>query len=100
MPSLFDHLAAAPFEFDFSAAAPQLRLVGTDAPPDAEAARFRAHMSLAFPPAQIMEFLPPTGEDGDERAVPMLTLTFLGLYGPSRVLPTHYTQLLLDTHRE
>lgn len=105
MPTPFDHLRAAPFEYDFfaavrvlAAADPDRRLVGTDAPPHAEVARFRPPLSLAFPPSQLVEFLPP--EEGDERTVPLVTVAFFGLYGPSRVLPTHYTQLLLDTQRD
>jgi type VI secretion system protein ImpH len=105
MPTAHEHLTAAPFEFDFfaavrvlAAAAPTRQLVGTDALPDAEIARFRPPLTLAFPPSQLVELLPP--EPGDERTTPLLTVAFLGLYGPSRVLPTHYTQLLLDTHRD
>ena len=37
---------------------------------------------------------------GEERPNPLLTVTFLGLYGPSGVLPTHYTQLLMDIQRD
>jgi type VI secretion system protein ImpH len=37
---------------------------------------------------------------GEERPNPLLTVTFIGLYGPSGVLPTHYTQLLLDIQRD
>ena len=105
MPTAYEHLTAAPYEFDFfsavrvlSAASPELRLVGTDAPPATEVARFRPHLTLAFPPSQLVELLTP--EPDDERTVPLLTVAFLGLYGPSRVLPTHYTQLLLDTQRD
>ena len=58
--------------------------------------RGSAHLSMAFPPSQIIA-LEPAGED---RPNPLLTVTFLGLYGPSGVLPTHYTQLLLDIQRD
>lgn len=105
MPTALDHLTAAPYEFDFfaavrvlAAAHPTRRLVGTDAPPEAEIARFRPPLSLAFPPSQLVEYIAP-GPD-DERSAPLVTVAFLGLYGPSRVLPTHYTQLLLDTQRD
>jgi type VI secretion system protein ImpH len=112
MPTLYDHLTAAPYEFDFfaavrvlAAARPAGRLVGTDAPPEAEIARFRPHLSLAFPPSQLVELLPPEPDAADDQRVapahcPLLTVAFIGLYGPSRVLPTHYTQLLLDTQRD
>jgi type VI secretion system protein ImpH len=103
MPTHYERFQAEPFAYDFfaavrllAAAHPDRKAVGTDAPPEAELARFRAHLSLAFPPSQIIELLPPD----EDRPVPLLTVTFLGLYGPTRVLPTHYTQMLLDTHRD
>jgi type VI secretion system protein ImpH len=68
---------------------------GREAPPRAEAVRFRAHLSLTFPPSPVYEITPPTG---DRPAI--LTATFLGLTGPSGVLPRHYTQMLLRQERE
>jgi type VI secretion system protein ImpH len=51
---------------------------------------------MAFPPSQIFAVDPP----GEDRPNPLLTVTFLGLYGPSGVLPLHYTQMLMDIHRD
>ena len=103
MPSPKDKLATEFFEFDFFQAvrvleklAPKRAPVGLDGAPGEEVARFRAHLSMAFPPSQIVA-LDPAGE---ERSNPLLTVTFLGLYGPSGVLPTHYTQLLMDIQRD
>ena len=103
MPSPKDKLATEFFEFDFFQAvrvleklAPKRAPVGLDGAPGEEVARFRAHLSMAFPPSQIVA-LDPAGE---ERPNPLLTVTFLGLYGPSGVLPTHYTQLLMDIQRD
>jgi type VI secretion system protein ImpH len=103
MPSPKDKLAAEFFEFDFFQAvrvleklAPKRVPIGLDGPPADEVARFRAHLSMAFPPSQIVALEPP----GEDRPNPLLTVTFLGLYGPSGVLPLHYTQLLLDIHRD
>ena len=103
MPSPKDKLAAEFFEFDFFQAvrvleklAPKRAPVGLDGPPADEVARFRAHLSMAFPPSQIVALDPP----GDDRPNPLLTVTFLGLYGPSGVLPPHYTQLLIDLVRD
>lgn len=91
------------YDFDFFQAVrvlekvfPDRKPVGLDAAPEEEVARFRAHLSLAFPPGQIVEFIPPS----DEVPSPLLTVTFLGLYGPSGVLPTHYTQMLMDLVRD
>jgi type VI secretion system protein ImpH len=103
MASPKDRLAAEFFEFDFFQAvrvlerlAPKRSAVGLDATPADEVARFRAHLSMGFPPSQIVALEPPV----DDRPNPLLTITFLGLYGPSGVLPTHYTQLLLDIQRD
>ncbi len=103
MATLFERFRDAPYDFDFFSAVRLLRAgqpdrkpIGTEAPPEDEIARFRAHLSLAFPPSQIQSYDPPD----DERPNPLITVSFLGLYGPSRVLPTHYTTLLLETHRD
>ncbi len=97
--TVLDRLTSTPWEFDFFAAVRAFladrsrRPVGTDALPDAEAVRFRGHPSLSFPPSQIHALAPPTLE----RPVPLLTVTFFGLYGANGVLPTHYTQALIPT---
>jgi type VI secretion system protein ImpH len=103
MPSPKDKLAKEFFEFDFFQAVrvlerlyPNRVPVGLDGPPAQEIARFRAHLSMAFPPSQIIALDPPD----NERTNPLLTVTFFGLYGPSGVLPTHYTQLLMDIVRD
>jgi type VI secretion system protein ImpH len=103
MPSPKDKLASEFFEFDFFQAvrileklAPDRVPIGLDGPPADEIARFRAHLSMAFPPSQIVALAPVS----EEHPNPLLTVTFLGLYGPSGVLPTHYTQLLMDLVRD
>jgi type VI secretion system protein ImpH len=67
--------------------------VGGPGPPAAEVVRFAAHLSLAFPPSQIYEI---------ERAgpVPRMVVAFMGLTGPSGVLPRHYTELLMRLEKE
>ena len=77
-----------------------LRPVGYDHAPSRESVRFRVSPSTAFPVASI--------DRDDER--PELTIrpgepteldvTFLGLIGPSGVLPSHYTTLVLQRFRE
>ncbi len=103
MPSVRDLLFEKPYEFDFFAAVralerlqPKKQAIGGDAAPDEEIARFRPLLSLSFPPSQIVEFEVAT----NERAMPLLTVTFFGLYGISGVLPTHYTQMMLDLVRD
>jgi type VI secretion system protein ImpH len=96
-------LFAAPFEFDFFQAVrvmermfPRRQAVGRRASPADEVVRFRAHQSIAFPPSVITELLAPDAA----LPVPLMSVTFLGLTGPSGALPTHYTQLILDLHRD
>ena len=96
-------LFAEPFEFDFFQAvrilerlAPSRRTVGRRGQPADEAVRFRAHQSVAFPPSAVTE-LNPTDAD---HATPRMAVSFLGLTGPSGALPLHYTQLILDLHRD
>ena len=76
--------------------APKRAPIGLDGPPADEVARFRAHLSMSFPPSQIVALDPPD----EEHSNPLLTVTFMGLYGPSGVLPLHYTQLLMDIQRD
>ena len=103
MPSPKEKLESEFFEFDFFQAVrllermfPERVPVGLDGPPADEIARFRAHLSMAFPPSQIIALDP----QDDERPNHLFTITFFGLYGPSGVLPAHYTQLLLDLVRD
>ncbi|UUO06275.1 type VI secretion system baseplate subunit TssG [Blastopirellula sp. J2-11] len=58
--------------------------------------RFRAHNSSAFPASEIYDL---EASPDDPQATEM-TVTFLGLTGPSGVLPHHYTEMMLRLHRE
>jgi type VI secretion system protein ImpH len=100
-PTPEERLFAEGYAFDFFQAvrvlerlAPERRAVAGDGPPDAEVVRFRAHLSLAFPPSALYEVV---GQEGG--LPPLVTVTFLGLTGPQGVLPLHYTELLLRLHR-
>jgi type VI secretion system protein ImpH len=101
--SVEDQLFLEGYAFDFFQAVrilerldPARRPVGRAGPPRVEAVRFRAHLSLSFPPSAIYEVQRPTAG----LPVPAMTVTFLGLTGPSGVLPRHYTELLLRLDRE
>lgn len=90
------------FNFDFFQAvrllqrmSPDRARVGRGGPPGTEAVRFRARISLSFPPSSIHEILPPT----DDLRVPVMVQAFMGLTGPSGVLPRHYTELLYKIER-
>jgi type VI secretion system protein ImpH len=88
-----------PFEIGFFQAVRVLRRllpgrkpVGRFFPPASEAARFVAHPSLAFPASEIQEMtLPP---DDDSPAT--MKVNFMGLSSPQGVLPTPYTELIIE----
>jgi type VI secretion system protein ImpH len=101
--SLIERLFEEGYAFDFFQAVrllekadPERRPVGRGGPARAEVVRFRAHLSLNFPPSAIYEVQRPTRE----LPVPVMTVTFMGLTGPSGVMPRHYTELLLRLDRD
>jgi type VI secretion system protein ImpH len=101
--TLEERLWEEPFAFDFFQAVrllerlyPERKAVGRTGPPRAEVARFNAHLSLTFPPSSLYELHRPT----EAVPVPVMIVAFMGLYGPSGVLPRHYTELLLRLNWE
>lgn len=94
-------LEAEPWRFDFFQAVrllerlwPGRKPVGRFVRPHEEAARFAAHPSLAFPASQIQAL--ERQPDGPARMV----VNFMGLFGPTGVLPQAYTELLISRVRE
>ncbi len=65
--------------------------VGHEGPPANEVARFRSLLSMNFPPSSISQIEPP----GKTAPAPTVTVAFMGLTGPSGVLPRHYTEMLM-----
>jgi type VI secretion system protein ImpH len=103
VPSVAERLFEEGHAFDFFQAVRLLerldrgrRPVGRGGPPGAEAVRFRAYQSLGFPASSIYEVRPPS----PDVPVPVMTVAFMGLTGPSGVLPRHYTELLLRLEHE
>jgi type VI secretion system protein ImpH len=95
-------LLAAPYEFDFFQAVrllqrliPDRTAIGRGGPPWREPVRFRAHVSTSFPPSSIHDLAVPPGEQ-----TPVMTQSFLGLFGPSGILPRSYTELLIRLQRD
>lgn len=117
---LITALSREPFPFDFFQAVrllerhyaqsqdldgAQRATIGGDGSPNREAVRFRAHQSHTFPGATIVKSkfaagssaTPAPGKPDDPFCE--LTVTFMGLTGPSGVLPHHYTSLILERAR-
>ncbi len=99
--ALAKRLMAEGFSFDFFQAvrlleklAPERQALGYDAPPATEVVRFRVHNSLVFPPSAISQIEPPTARI----PMPIMTVNFMGLTGPSGVLPRHYTEKLIQAN--
>lgn len=68
------------------------RRVGGDADPRDEAVRLRAELELAFPATEISGL-----EESGGR--PALSVAAMGLIGPSGVLPTYYSEMVLAAQR-
>jgi type VI secretion system protein ImpH len=90
-----ESLFASGCEFDFFQAVKLLtQMCGERHPesraPQAEAVRFCADNSLAFPASAIASI------DEENGGPPRMTVTFLGLTGPEGVLPAAYTEIAID----
>jgi type VI secretion system protein ImpH len=93
-----ERLFAEGYAFDFFQATRLLEALAPGRPfggPD-EPVRFRAWQSLSFPPSAVAGLEPP----GSASAPAVMTVAFLGLTGPSGVLPRHYTELLIRLLRD
>jgi type VI secretion system protein ImpH len=114
--SLIDRLFREPFRFSFFQAVRILEQkgrkdagstrvkavgpVGDDSPPDEEVVQFRAQASLNFPGSEISAIdLPGRREEGTATGRSQMTVGFMGLTGPSGVLPEHYTALMVRNIR-
>ncbi len=92
-----------PYRFDFFQAvrllqqlAPHRVPIGEDGPQQKEALDLAPIPSLDFPPSTIYDIRLPTASNRK----PLLLQAFVGLTGPSGVLPRHYTELIrrLELH--
>ena len=98
---LFDE----PYRFEFFQAvrliekiSPALKTVGKDALPNDEAVRFRSRIGLDFPASEIHEIIESRDEATDKQLIEM-HINFMGMVGVSGVLPTHYTETVLERIR-
>ena len=91
---LGDALYRAPYEFELTQAV-RLLLLEEGAKADHktirlnDAVRFRAHLSMAFPPSSVMAL------KKDNSRPPTLTVSLAALLGPMRILPDDYTELAI-----
>ncbi len=93
-----------PFRFDFFQAVRLLeRLdegrepVGRDTRPGREPVRFVARLGLSFPASSIHDLRPAVADrDLAPPGTPIMTVAFMGLTGPMGVLPTFYTEKLIE----
>jgi type VI secretion system protein ImpH len=111
--SVKNQLQSQPYRFSFVQACRLLeqicaiqgrpsKSVGCDALPTEEFIRFAALVSRSFPPSEVAKLThladPQEAEAVDSEAAnkPTLTVSFMGLFGPSGVLPYHDTQRIID----
>lgn len=62
--------------------------------------RFTTPLSLEFPASEIQGMTPVAGEEDGEPERLEMTVGFLGMTGPSGVLPTAYTELLIERRHQ
>src|SRR3982751_6679893 len=94
-----------PFRFEFFQAVrvlermfPERAAVGRGVIPQEEAVRFRSKVSLNFPASEIYEINEVDDDFSDQRKLEMF-VNFMGMAGISGVMPTHYTDLIVDRAR-
>lgn len=99
---LKDHLLAEFYEYSFfkvvhllEAMFPQKKPLGQSASPDGEPVRFSVKPGLTFPPSDIANL-----RDADDDGPLRMDVAFLGLVGPSGVLPHWYNELAIERHRK
>ncbi|MBI1745328.1 MAG: type VI secretion system baseplate subunit TssG [Acidobacteria bacterium] len=94
-----------PYRFDFFQAVrlleriyPKRLPVGKAEAPGQETVRFRTRLSLSFPPSPIYQLI-HVSDDRADGEPPQMTVAFMGLTGPSGVLPSPYTEMLVERTR-
>lgn len=101
-PSLIEQLFQDPYGFSFFQAVNLLEKanpgkfpLGKALSPEEEPVRFSAKGGLSFPASEISAL-----EQGEENGVAAMEVAFLGLIGPSGVLPHWYTELVEERLRK
>lgn len=102
--TLKDTVFEEPYRFEFFQSVrvlekifPDRKTVGNTALPNEEVVRFRSRIALDFPSSEVHEITNTVEED--ERKKTEMIVNFMGMVGVSGVMPTHYTEVVLDRIR-
>jgi len=95
-----------PYGFEFFQAVrllerlfPERAPVGRSSLPVREIVRFRSRVAIKFPPSQIHELRQPYEPDPEKEPPSEMIVNFMGLTGPQGVLPSQYTELVMERVR-
>ena len=95
-PSSFDfYQAVYTLQSQLAGEKQQFRKVGFDSLPRHELVRFKAEQHLGFP-GQAIAGIKHAGTDEEDKVSVEMLVSFMGLTGPSGVLPRHYSELILQ----
>lgn len=106
-PGLIDQARAEPHRFEFFQLVRLLRLhysrtgrMDLQTRPHEDPLRFRSLLSLNFPASEVSDLKFEREGQVSAAGLPLseVQVTFMGLVGPSGVLPRPYTELLLERH--
>ncbi|AVV33020.1 type VI secretion system baseplate subunit TssG [Halomonas sp. SF2003] len=106
-PGLIDQARAEPYRFSFFQLVRLLRLhysragrLEPELRPHEDPLRFRSQLSLNFPASEVSDlvFESETLRSPTDQPLTQVQVTFMGLVGPSGVLPRPYTETLIDRH--
>lgn len=102
---LTSRLRAEPYRYRFAQAVRLLALAAHEAGVDLRddlppGLRFTTPATLSFPPSEVMELLPRELDEAEPESPAddalAMRVAFMGLTGPSAVLPVPYTELLIE----
>ncbi|AMB87732.1 type VI secretion system protein [Pseudomonas agarici] len=106
-PGLIDQARAEPHRFEFFQLVRLLRLhysrtgrMDLETRPHEDPLRFRSQLSLNFPASEVSDLQFEHAHNVSAAGLPLteVEVTFMGLVGPSGVLPRPYTELLMERH--
>lgn len=106
-PGLIDRARAEPYRFGFFQLVRLFRLhyshqgrLDPESRPHEDPLRFRTRLSLDFPASEVSDltFKSATPQSPLDQPLTEIQITFMGLVGPSGVLPRPYTETLIERH--